>query len=187
MTADEQPASPSLWRVANVVAQIGFGLLAMTICLPSMQEWSAIFGSSQAAVQWSFSAYVLTYGALQLVYGPLSDRHGRRRVLMAGLLLAGIGSLLAALASDITALIAARALQGAGSAAGMVAGRASVQDLFAGPQRTRVMAYVGMAMGLIPPLARGRPSSRPSSVSRARATRLLMVPTAHPQIDAASS
>lgn len=153
MTADAQPASPSLWRVANVVAQIGFGLLAMTICLPSMQEWSVIFGTSQAAVQWTFSAYVLTYGALQLVYGPLSDRHGRRRVLMAGLLLAGAGSLLAALASDIAALVAARALQGAGSAAGMVAGRASVQDLFAGPQRTRVMAYVGMAMGLIPPLA----------------------------------
>ncbi len=61
--------------------------------------------------------------------------------------------MLAALATDIDALIAARALQGAGAAAGMVAGRAMVQDLFTGPQRTRVMAYVGMAMGLCPPAA----------------------------------
>jgi MFS transporter, DHA1 family, multidrug resistance protein len=50
-------------------------------------------------------------------------------------------------------LTAARALQGAGCAAGMVVGRAMVQDLYSGPQRTRVMAYVGMVMGLCPPLA----------------------------------
>jgi DHA1 family bicyclomycin/chloramphenicol resistance-like MFS transporter len=50
-------------------------------------------------------------------------------------------------------LTAARLLQGAGTAAGMVVGRALVQDLFHGPDRTRVMAYVGMAMGLCPPAA----------------------------------
>jgi DHA1 family bicyclomycin/chloramphenicol resistance-like MFS transporter len=153
MNAPPPAAAPSTWRVANVVAQIGYGLLAMTICLPSMPEWSTGFGTTPAAVQLTFSAYVLTYGGLQLVHGPLSDRQGRRRVLMWGLVIAGIGSVLAALAGSIDALIGARALQGAGAAAGMVAGRAIVQDLFAGPQRTRVMAYVGMAMGLIPPTA----------------------------------
>ena len=54
-----------------LLAQIAFGLVAMTICLPSMQEWGTIFGASQAKVQLTFSAYVLTYGLLQLVYGPL--------------------------------------------------------------------------------------------------------------------
>lgn len=139
--------------MANVVAQIGYGLLAMTICLPSMPEWSRAFDASPAAVQLTFSAYVLSYGTLQLVHGPWSDRQGRRRVLMIGLALAAAGAVLAALATRIDALIAARALQGAGAAAGMVAGRAIVQDLFTGAQRTRVMAYVGMAMGLIPPTA----------------------------------
>ena len=139
--------------IANLLAQICFGLLAMTICLPSMQEWGARFGSSQATVQLTFSAYVLTYGVLQLLYGPLSDRHGRRHVLMVGLLLAGVGSLMAALAPSLEVLIAARALQGAGSAAGMVVGRSSVQDLFEGAERTRVMAYIGMTMGLCPPAA----------------------------------
>ena len=153
MTTHPAPAPVHPLRVANVVAQIGFGLFAMTICVPSMQEWGAQFGAAPSTVQLTFSAYVLALGALGVFYGPLSDRHGRRRILLIGLALAAAGSVLAALATDIDALIAARALQGAGGAAGMVAGRAMVQDLFAGPQRTRVMAFVGMAMGLCPPAA----------------------------------
>lgn len=147
-----RPASRRL-LIANLLAQICFGLLAMTVCLPSMQDWGMLFGSSQATVQLSFSAYVVTYGGFQLVYGPLSDRFGRRHVLMVGLLLAGLGSVLAALAVSMEALIFARALQGAGSAAGMVVGRSTVQDLFEGAERTRVMAYIGMTLGLCPPAA----------------------------------
>jgi DHA1 family bicyclomycin/chloramphenicol resistance-like MFS transporter len=141
------------WLIANVLAQISFGLLAMTICLPSMQEWGTLFGTDQASVQLTFSAYVITYGSLQLVYGPLSDRYGRKGVLMVGLSLACAGSWLAALAPTLQTLTLARGLQGAGSAAGMVIGRSMVQDLFHGPARTRVMAYIGMALGLCPPLA----------------------------------
>ena len=53
------PSSPSAshgWLIANLLAQIGFGLLAMTVCLPSMQSWATTFGASQAAVQLTFSA-----------------------------------------------------------------------------------------------------------------------------------
>jgi DHA1 family bicyclomycin/chloramphenicol resistance-like MFS transporter len=147
------PAAHSPWLIANVLAQISFGLLAMTLCLPSMQEWGTIFDTPQADVQLTFSGYVVAYGALQLVYGPLSDRHGRKPILMLGLVVAGLASVMAALATDIATLTAARALQGAGSAASMVVGRSMVQDLFTGPQRTRVMAYIGMALGMCPPLA----------------------------------
>jgi MFS transporter, DHA1 family, multidrug resistance protein len=147
------PAAHSPWLIANVLAQISFGLLAMTLCLPSMQEWGAIFDTHQADVQLTFSGYVVAYGALQLVYGPLSDRHGRKPILMLGLVVAGLASVMAALATDITQLTAARVLQGAGCAASMVVSRSMVQDLFTGPQRTRVMAYIGMALGMCPPLA----------------------------------
>lgn len=108
--------------VANLIGQIAFGLLAMTICLPSMQEWGRILDASQAGVQLTFSAYVVSFGVCQLVYGPLSDRHGRQRI-----------------------------VQGAGTAAGQVIGRAAVQDAFSGPQKTRITAFIGMAMGLCPP------------------------------------
>ena len=116
--------------IANLLAQIAFGLLAMTICLPSMQEWGAILGGEQATVQLTLSGYLIAYGALQLLYGPLSDRFGRKRILITGLVLAAAGSVLAAAAPDLPLLIAARVVQGAGSAAGMVVGRAMVQDLF---------------------------------------------------------
>lgn len=152
MTHHQPHPGPSRWLIANLLGQITFGLLAMTICLPSMQEWGAIFGADQASVQLTFSAFVLAFGGFQLVYGPLSDRHGRKPALMIGLVLATAGSLLAALATTLPALTAARVLQGAGCAAGMVVGRSMVQDLFQGPQRTRFLAYVGMTMGLTPPL-----------------------------------
>lgn len=147
------PTPPRALLVANLLAQLAFGLLAMTICIPSMAQWGPLFGASQAQVQLTFSGYVVAYGGLQLLYGPLSDRLGRKRVLLAGLALGFAGSLLAALAPGLGTLIAARVLQGAGAAAGMVVGRALVQDLFEGSERTRVMAWIGMAMGLCPPLA----------------------------------
>jgi DHA1 family bicyclomycin/chloramphenicol resistance-like MFS transporter len=153
-TASEvTPNAQSPWLIANLLAQISFGLLAMTLCLPSMQDWGAIFDAPQSDVQLTFSGYVLAYGVLQLVYGPLSDRHGRKPILMLGLVVAGLASVMAALSQDIATLTLARVLQGAGSAASMVVSRSMVQDLFVGPQRTRVMAYIGMALGMCPPLA----------------------------------
>lgn len=137
----------------NLIAQLAFGLLAMTICLPSMQDWPAAFDASQASVQLTFSAYVAAYGGMQLVYGPLSDRVGRRPVLMLGLAIACAGSLAAAAAGSLGVLTLARMLQGAGAAACMVVSRALVQDFFDGPERTRVTAYIGMTMGLVPPTA----------------------------------
>ena len=151
--ATEPKQRPKGLLIANLMAQLAFGLLAMTICLPSMQEWGAIFDAGQAAVQLTFSGFVVTYGSLQLIYGQLSDRTGRKKVMMLGLSVAVTGSLLAALAPDLSSLIWARVLQGAGAAASMVVGRAMVQDLFDGAERTRVMAFVSMAMGLCPPLA----------------------------------
>jgi MFS transporter, DHA1 family, multidrug resistance protein len=145
--------APSGWLTANLVAQLAFGLLAMTICLPSMQEWPAIFGAGQASVQLTFSGFIAAYGGLQLVWGPWSDRVGRKPLLMVGLVLSCAGSIAAALAPNLAVLTLARVLQGAGSAAGMVIGRAMVQDLFTGSERTRMMAFVGMTMGVCPPLA----------------------------------
>ena len=84
--------------IDRLITGSAFGLIAMTICLPSMQEWGALFGASQAQVQLTFSGFVVAYGLFQLVHGPLSDRVGRKAVLMLGIACLGAGSLLAALA-----------------------------------------------------------------------------------------
>lgn len=153
MPMPSPPERPSTWLTAVLIAQMALGLLAMTICVPSMLDWPQALGSDAANVQLTFSAYVATYGLMQLVHGPLSDRMGRRPVLLGGLCISIVGAGVAALASDLSTLVSARALQGAGGAAGMVVGRAMVQDLFVGPQRTRMMAFVGMTMGVCPPVA----------------------------------
>lgn len=153
VSAAAAPARTSRWVTANLIAQLAFGLLAMTIPLPSMQDWRDQFGASQAAVQLTLSGFIASYGGLQLVWGPWSDRVGRKPLMLVGLVLAIAGSLLAALAPTLGLLTLARVLQGAGCAAGMVIARAMVQDLFTGSERTRVMAFVGMTMGVCPPLA----------------------------------
>src|SRR3954470_21197309 len=102
------------WLTANLISQLAFGLLAMTICLPSMQEWPAIFDASQASVQLTLSAFIAAYGGLQLVWGPWSDRAGRKPLLLAGLVLSLAGSLFAAMAPTLGLLTLARVVQGAG-------------------------------------------------------------------------
>ncbi len=135
-----------------LLAQIALGLLAMTACLPSMPSWTDTFSASQAQVQLTFSAYLIAFALAQLIYGPLSDNFGRRRILLVGLAIGMVGTVAAALAPNLTALILARALQGAGTCAGMAIGRAMIQDYFAGPDKTRMMAWVGVTMGFCPPL-----------------------------------
>ena len=68
---------------------VGFGLLAMTLCLPSMQAWAGVFETSPSTVQLAFSLYVVAYGGFQILFGPLSDHYGRRRILMIGLVVVG--------------------------------------------------------------------------------------------------
>ncbi|MEY2683291.1 MAG: hypothetical protein RJA09_435 [Pseudomonadota bacterium] len=153
MQTHTPPDKPSFWLTALLLVQLAYGLLAMTISLPSMPSWIDTWDSPPATVQLTFSGFVVAYGLLQLLYGPLSDRFGRKPLLLTGLAVAGAAAIWAATAASLWELVAARVLQGAGCAAGMVLSRAMVQDLFQGPQRTQVMAYIGMAMGLTPPLA----------------------------------
>ena len=118
-----------------------------------MPSWVNTFDEPLSRVQLTFASFLVGYALTQLIYGPLSDSYGRRRVLILGLCLGISGSIGAALAQTLDALIAARALQGAGVCAGMVIGRAMIQDMFTGPERTRVLAMVGVISGCCPPLA----------------------------------
>lgn len=141
------------WVLANVVGQVAFGLFCMAICLPALASWPATFGAGAGAVQLTVSGFAAAYGGMQLLYGPWSDRIGRRPVLLTGLALAIAGSLLAMQAAHIGVLVAARVLQGAGCAACMVCGRALAQDAFEGGARTRALALAAITMGLMPPAA----------------------------------
>lgn len=122
------PASRGSVLVA-VVLLLALHPLASTLFLPALQQLRQQPPATAAEVQWTLSAFVMAFGATQLGWGALSDRFGRRPILLTGLscfVVAGLGCLCA---SDIRALVGWRALQGAGVAAAGVCARAMLRDL----------------------------------------------------------
>src|SRR6267378_7058605 len=103
-------------------------------------------GDSRTLVGIALGAYGLTQGLLQIPYGMASDRYGRKRVIVIGLLLFALGSFVAAWASDIRSVILGRALQGAGAISAPVT--AFLADLTREEHRAKAMAMIGGSIGL---------------------------------------
>lgn len=130
-----------------------FGPLSIDMYLPSLPLIGAAFHTSAARVQLTLATFMFGMGVGQLLYGPLSDRYGRRPPLLAGVLLYCLSSLGCALAPSIELLIGLRFLQALGGAAGPVIARAVVRDLFSGLEIARVLSIMTLVMGAAPILA----------------------------------
>ncbi len=148
--------APSAGRRNLVFLVVLLGLLlatlpfAIDLTLPSMPMTAAAFGVSNAAVQFSLSAFVAGLAAGQLIYGPVSDRFGRRPVLMVGLGLFFAASLGCAFAPSIEALTAFRAVHGLAACAMSVLARAVVRDLYRDEDAARMYAQIMMVHGFAP-------------------------------------
>src|SRR4051794_9984890 len=125
----------------------------MDIYLPGLPRLTDDFGASTSTAQLTVAFFLVGLGAGQLLTGPLSDIHGRRRPLLVGTGLYLVASLLCAAAPSIGLLIIARALQGAAAATGVVIARAIVRDLFSGRQAARYLSRLVLLYGLAPLLA----------------------------------
>lgn len=136
-----------------LVALMVTSQVAITIFLPSLPSMAGDLGTSQALVQMTVSAYLGAFAIAQLVVGPISDAIGRRKPLIAGLVLFTLASIACALAPSIDILIAARVVQAIGGCACIVVGRAIVRDTTDGAAATRAMAYLGMSLAVAPMLA----------------------------------
>ncbi|WP_366657545.1 multidrug effflux MFS transporter [Fodinicurvata sp. EGI_FJ10296] len=141
---------PSLFLLVSMTA---LGPLALNIFMPSMPGLGEYFGAPYGAVQLTLSVYLVGMAVSQLIYGPLSDRFGRRPLVLAGLAVYLAGTLAAFLAPTIEILIAARFLQAIGGSAGIVLGRAIVRDLYERDKAASMIAYVTMAMVVAPMVA----------------------------------
>ena len=121
-------------------------MLGLFMILPVFALYAEdLAGATPLAVGLAIGAYGLTQAALQIPFGLLSDRFGRKRVIYAGLLLFALGSVIAATADHIIGVIAGRALQGAGAIAAAVMALAA--DLSREEQRSKVMAVIGASIG----------------------------------------
>ena len=104
-------------------------------------------GDNHTLVGIALGAYGLTQGVLQIPYGMASDRYGRKRIIILGLVLFALGSFIAAIGDDIYVIIAGRAIQGAGAISAPV--MAFLADLTREQHRTKAMALVGSSIGLM--------------------------------------
>ena len=144
----------SLLRHALILGLISaIGPFAIDMYLPAMPQMAQALGASAGEVQMSLTAFFVALGLCQMVYGPLSDRFGRRVPLMVGLGLFVLGSLGCALAPDARTLIVMRFIAGVGACAGMVIPRAVVRDLHTGVEAARLGAMLMLVFSVSPILA----------------------------------
>ncbi len=138
--------------MAILIALSAIGPLALNIFIPSMPGLQATFNVPYATAQLTLTLYLIGTAVCQLFYGPLSDRFGRRPVVIVGQGIFVIASLAAALAPTIEVLILARAAQAVGGAAGITISRAIVRDLYGREKSASVLGYLTMAWVLAPML-----------------------------------
>ena len=138
---------------ALLAALSAVGPLTTDMYLPSLPDIARLLGASSAQVQLTISAYLIGFAAGQIIYGPVSDRHGRKPVLIGAIALYCVASLACALSTSIEMLIVARAFQALGGSGGIVLTRAIVRDIYSGAHAGRELSVIGSVMALAPVLA----------------------------------
>lgn len=159
-TADRlPPASPHAGMgfrefvaiVASLMAVNALAIDAMLPALPQIGDALSITDDNQR--QLIITAYLLGFGVAQLFYGPLSDRFGRRGILLFGLAVYTIGGVAAAMATSLDQMMAARIVQGIGSAATRVLAVSIVRDCYSGRHMARVMSIAFIMFIAVPVIA----------------------------------
>jgi DHA1 family bicyclomycin/chloramphenicol resistance-like MFS transporter len=142
------------WRLlALLIAMAGVGSLSLNILVPALPGLATKFAADPASVQLAVSLYLLGLAAAQLVFGPLSDRFGRRPVVLAGLALASLASTAAIFAANIASLVVARIAQSLGASTGQTIGRAIIRDLYDREHAASMIGLVTSVVVLMPMVA----------------------------------
>src|ERR1700680_1602236 len=143
-------AAPSLGLLIAVTMT---GTMAMHIFVPAMPAAAVDLGASPSLIQSTITLYIVGWAVGQLIYGPLSDRFGRRPILLFSLALYVLGLVLAIPVASVGALIGARVLQSLGACGALVLGRAMVRDSSTGNDAVRRLAALMIAMTMTPAIA----------------------------------
>lgn len=141
---------PSIFILVAVTA---VNPLSLNLYVPSMPSVQQDFDALAAVVQLTLSLGLAGTALVQLAIGPLSDRYGRRPVLLTGLMIAVLASLYCTFTTSLEGLIVGRIIQVAGGAAGLVLGRVIVRDLHAPSEAASMLGYVTMGMAMAPMIA----------------------------------
>lgn len=129
------------------------GILAGTMYLPSLPTIGVDLEVSGEVLPLTLTAFFATYAGGQLIYGPLSDRYGRRPLLLGGLAVMVLGSVACALSASLDVFLWSRALQGLGAASAMAIGRAVVNDAYERKQAIRATSIISASLAVAPILS----------------------------------
>ena len=151
--SSSRPAVATTGQILMLAALASMGQFANNIYLPSLPSIGTGLNATPSLVQLTMTAFLVALALMQLVYGPLSDRYGRRPVVIIGCVIYLGGCAVCALAPDITTLIIGRALQAGGASAGIVLSRAIARDQFEGAELNRAIGLMTMCFGLTPAVA----------------------------------
>jgi DHA1 family bicyclomycin/chloramphenicol resistance-like MFS transporter len=138
-------------HIATLILLAGLAALNQSIFLPSLAHMAIWFGTDYAVMQLALSAYLAATAVLQLLIGPLSDRYGRRPVMIGALAIFVAATLGAVMSTNVWVFLAFRMAQAA-VATGMVLSRAIVRDMVPEAQAASMIGYVTMGMALVPML-----------------------------------
>lgn len=145
------PARASFILLLVMVAAVS--PLGINLYLPSMPGMARMLGVDYAAIQLTLSVYIAAIAVGQLIIGPISDRYGRRPVLLGGLAVFVAGSAICMVAPNVGTLIAGRIIQALGGCAGIALSRAIVRDLYDRDRAASMIGYVTMGMAVAPMVA----------------------------------
>ncbi len=141
------PRKVATWLL---VVTMGCGTAGITIISPALNSITKYFSVDEAAAQSLLSGYFIAMAVSQLIYGPLSDRYGRRRPLLGGLVGVALGGLLAASAESFEVLVLARVLQGLGAASIASIIRAIINDSYGRLEAAGAFATISGIMVIVP-------------------------------------
>ena len=130
-----------------------FGPMSIDLYLPAFPDVALDLGVPVTTVPLTLTTSMVGMGVGQILYGPLSDRFGRKKPLLGGLVLFTVASIACALAPSFQVLLGFRFLQSLGGAAGVVIARAIVRDLYHGKDLAKALSIVVMVFGLAPVLS----------------------------------
>lgn len=129
------------------------GLLASDIYLPAVSKMKLFFHTTEANIQLTIGVYLLGLSLFQLIYGPLSDQIGRKKIIIFGIVLYIVGSIGCSLSPNIYTLIAFRFVQSIGACAGLVIGRAVMSDIFPANEITNIYNIIYPLVAASPAIA----------------------------------
>lgn len=144
---------PIFWVVLLLGSLTAFGPLSMDMYLPALPIVAEDLETTTSLAQLSLTACLIGLAVGQLVFGPLSDIHGRRKPLISTLVVYAVASILSALSTHIWVFIGLRFVQGVSGAAGIVIARASARDMYSGKDLTQFIALLALVNGAAPILA----------------------------------